>query len=79
MIQRVPIGEAGRHGGVTIPTICSYDKIGLLPPPARSESHRRHDEGSNLRRAGFIRHAQVALADVDQGMQSRPGWTWPRD
>ena len=58
MTHGASIGEAARRSGVKVPTIRYYEQIGLLPPPARSQGHRRHFEDADLRRLAFIRHAR---------------------
>jgi DNA-binding transcriptional MerR regulator len=41
-----------------VPTIRYYEQVGLLPPPARTDSQRRLYDGTDLRRLAFIRHAR---------------------
>ena len=54
---RLPIGMLSRRTGCNIETIRYYEKIGLLPAPARSEGgHRLYGHG-HLMRLGFVRRA----------------------
>jgi DNA-binding transcriptional MerR regulator len=61
----VAIGEAARISGVKVPTIRYYEQIGLLPPPLRSVSGRRHFAPAELRRLAFIRHARELGFEVE--------------
>lgn len=53
------IGELGRATGVDIETIRYYEKAGLLPNPARSESGYRSYGPAHLERLAFIRHCRA--------------------
>jgi len=61
----IAIGEAARRSGVKVPTIRYYEQVGLLPTPARSDSHRRRYGPADLRRLAFIRHARELGFEVD--------------
>ncbi len=52
------IGRLARHTGVGIDTIRYYERIGLLPEPARSPSGYRVYADADRRRLQFIRRAQ---------------------
>jgi MerR family mercuric resistance operon transcriptional regulator len=55
---RLPIGELSRRTGVNIETVRYYEKIGLMPAPARSEGgHRLYGQG-HLLRLNFVRRAR---------------------
>src|SRR3546814_17515270 len=55
---RLPIGVMSQRTGCNIETIRYYEKIGLLPLPARSEGgHRLYGHG-HLMRLGFVRLAR---------------------
>src|SRR3546814_21040524 len=55
---RLPIGVMSQRTGCNIETIRYYEKIGLLPLPARSEAgHRLYGHG-HLMRLGFVRRAR---------------------
>lgn len=61
------IGDLSRAAGVNIETIRYYERIGVLPRPARQGNGRRTYGEDDSRRLGFIRHARdlgFELADV---------------
>ena len=61
------IGELGRATGVDIETIRYYEKLGLLPAPARSANGYRAYGAAHLERLAFVRHCRaldVPLAEV---------------
>lgn len=52
------IGDLSRASGVNIETIRYYERIGLLPAPARQANGRRVYGEAAARRLGFVRHAR---------------------
>ena len=52
------IGALGRLTGVNIETIRYYERIGLLPRPARTTGNRRMYGGADVRRLTFVRKAR---------------------
>lgn len=52
------IGELAKHTDVSVETIRYYEKIGLLPPPARSANGYRHYRAAHQERLVFIRHCR---------------------
>lgn len=60
----VTIGELSRNTGVNIETIRYYERIGLIPRPARTESGRRVFGPDEAERLTFIRHARELGFDV---------------
>ncbi|MBA3054980.1 MAG: helix-turn-helix domain-containing protein [Sphingomonadales bacterium] len=63
---RLPIGMLSRRTGCNIETIRYYEKIGLLPAPARSEGgHRLYGHG-HLMRLGFVRRARGLGFTLDE-------------
>lgn len=71
------IGDLSRAAGVNIETIRYYERIGVLPRPARQGNGRRTYGDADARRLGFIRHARdlgFELADVRTllALQERP-------
>ena len=61
------IGELAKAAHVEVETIRHYERIGLLPAPARSHNGYRAYAGMHLERLAFIRHCRaldIALADV---------------
>lgn len=75
--ERFTIGALSKLTGVNIETIRYYEKIGLLPPPPRTEGrHRLYDRGltqrlqfvQRSRELGFsIPEIKALLRLVDQG------------
>ncbi|MFE1599782.1 MerR family transcriptional regulator [Methylobacterium sp. ID0610] len=55
---RYTIGALAAHTGVHLETIRYYERIGLVPPPARTPAgHRRYD-GEAVRRLTFVRRCR---------------------
>lgn len=52
------IGELARATAVNVETVRYYEKIGLVPPPARTSSNYRDYGRSHLQRLSFIRRAR---------------------
>lgn len=61
------IGAVAERTGANIETIRYYERIGLLPHPARTEGRRRAYHERDVRRLDFIRRGRelgFSLADV---------------
>lgn len=54
------IGELADQAGVSAKTIRYYEQIGVLAPPARTQSGYRDYDRSALGRLAFVRAAQAA-------------------
>lgn len=52
------IGELSRITGANIETIRYYERIGLLPPPARTSANYRSYGDSHRKRLNFVRHSR---------------------
>lgn len=52
------IGDLSQETGVNIETIRYYERIGVLPKPARQSNGRRSYGEADAQRLGFIRHAR---------------------
>lgn len=52
------IGELAAATATKVETVRYYEKIGLLPPPARTEGNYRSYGGGHLARLSFIRRAR---------------------
>jgi MerR family mercuric resistance operon transcriptional regulator len=64
--EGIQIGELSHRSGCNIETIRYYERIGLLPPPARSASrYRLYDDGS-VRRLSFVRRARELGFSLDE-------------
>ena len=61
------LGSLRRNPGVNIETIRYYERVGLLPAPARTTGGRRTYDSADVRRLAFIRRARdlgFAMADI---------------
>lgn len=54
----VSIGQLAEAAGVNLETVRYYERIGLMPAPARTRSGHRAYDGSHVRRLTFIRRAR---------------------
>ncbi len=63
---RLAIGALSRRTGVNIETVRYYERIGLLPPPARSEGGHRLYGGGHLMRLNFVRRARDLGFTLDE-------------
>ena len=54
----LPIGEMSRLTGVNVETIRYYERIGMLPAPARTAAGRRAYRDVDRRRLSFIRRGR---------------------
>ncbi len=52
------IGELSRATGTNVETIRYYERIGLLPPPARTDANYRSYGGEHRSRLSFVRHSR---------------------
>ena len=63
---RLAIGALSRRTRVKIETVRYYERIGLLPPPARSEGGHRLYGGGHLMRLNFVRRARDLGFTLDE-------------
>ena len=66
-LQTLGIGALAARTGVNIETIRYYERIGLMPPPTRTESRRRSYEEAEVQRLTFIRRSRelgFSVADI---------------
>lgn len=61
-----PIGELSAATGVNIETIRYYEKIGLMPPPPRTDGRQRIYDSGHLKRLTFIRRGRELGFSLDQ-------------
>jgi len=64
---RIAIGALSKHTGTNIETVRYYERVGLLPAPARSSGGYRLYGSDHLKRLTFIRRARAlgfSLAEV---------------
>jgi len=52
------IGEIAHQAGVTVDTVRFYERVGVLPPPARTESGYRDYEPDTVERIQLTRELQ---------------------
>ena len=65
-VERLTTGVLSKRTGCNIETIRYYERIGLMPPPPRTEGgHRDYDEG-HLRRLAFVRRGRQLGFTLDQ-------------
>ncbi|GLI94387.1 MerR family transcriptional regulator [Methylocystis echinoides] len=57
-MQPLTIGRIALTAGVNLETVRYYERIGLMPPPARTASGHRAYEKTHLRRLVFIRRSR---------------------
>ena len=63
------IGQLSRDSGIPLDTIRYYERLGLLPAPARSASGYRHYTDDDIARLSFIRRAKAlgfSLAEIGE-------------
>lgn len=60
------IGELGRRTGTKVETIRYYERISLLPAPARTEGNYRAYDETALNRLSFIRRARDLGFSIEQ-------------
>jgi Cd(II)/Pb(II)-responsive transcriptional regulator len=60
------IGDLSRATGCTVETIRYYERVGLLPPPARSAGNYRHYAEAALDRLAFIRRCRSLDMSLDE-------------
>lgn len=58
------IGNLARATGTKVETVRFYEKIGLMPAPARTEGNYRDYSDQHLKRLNFIRHARGLGFDI---------------
>lgn len=65
-MQGMPIGELARTTGTKSETIRYYERIGLLPSPARTAANYRSYGAAELARLSFIRRARGLGFSIEQ-------------
>lgn len=83
------IGEIASEAGVTVDTVRFYERVGVLPPPARTESGYRDYERDTVERIKLTRELQAigftltdavdALAAHDAGNATCRSEQWRLD
>src|SRR5712692_3417713 len=62
----IAIGRLSRDTGTKVETIRYYERVGLLPAPARSEGGYRLYRVDHLKRLNFIRRARTLGFSIDE-------------
>lgn len=65
-LRDLKIGDLARATDTKVVTIRYYEKIGLMPAPARSDSNYRHYDAGHLERLRFIRRCRDLGFSLDQ-------------
>ena len=60
------IGELGQKTGVDVETIRYYEKVGILPEPARTEGNYRHYNEQHADRLSFVRYCRSLDMTLDE-------------
>lgn len=60
------IGELARSTGTQVETIRYYERVGLLPAPARTDGNYRVYEATHVERLSFIRHCRSLDMTLDE-------------
>ena len=70
----MPIGELARHASLRTSAVRYYERLGLLPAPARTNGRRRYGEETldRLRVIGFARAAGFSLREIRQLFAGKP-------
>ena len=63
---RIAIGTLSKHTGANIETIRYYERVGLLPAPARSSGGYRLYGRDHLKRLNFVRRARALGFSIEQ-------------
>lgn len=64
--QSLTIGRLSAAAGVNLETVRYYERIKLMPPPARTASGHRAYEKGHIRRLVFIRRARELGFSIEQ-------------
>ncbi|MBG0796811.1 helix-turn-helix domain-containing protein [Methylocystis sp. L43] len=65
-MQPLTIGRLAATTGVKLETVRYYERIELMPPPARTASGHRAYEQAHVRRLAFIRRARELGFSIEQ-------------
>ncbi|MEK4031744.1 helix-turn-helix domain-containing protein [Methylocystis sp. IM3] len=65
-MKSLTIGQFAAAAGVNLETVRYYERIKLMPPPARTASGYRAYEPAHIRRLAFIRRARELGFSIEQ-------------
>jgi len=80
IVQNMRIGELADEAGITTEAVRYYEKVGLMPPPARTPSGYRNYDPPALARLRFIRTAQTVgftLGEISEILSLRDNGETP--
>lgn len=66
MMRHLTIGELARGAGTKVETVRFYEKIGLIPAPARTAGNYRAYGPAHLNRLSFVRRSRDLGFSLDQ-------------
>lgn len=64
--ERLTIGDLGKATATKVETVRYYERIGLLPTPARTAGNYRSYDQGHLRRLSFVRRARDLGFTIEQ-------------
>lgn len=64
--QTWSIGELAKQVGSNVETVRYYERIGVLPPPARTAANYRVYDEAHMRRLSFVMRARKLGFSLDQ-------------
>lgn len=76
------IGELARASGCQVVTIRYYERVGVLPPPARAANNYRQYRDAHLRRLRFVRRTRelgFSLEEVRKMLELIDGGSYTCD
>lgn len=62
--MRLKIGDLARATDTKVETVRYYERIGLMPPPERTQGNYRSYTAAHLQRLNFVRHARGLGFDI---------------
>ena len=66
MTQQLSIGDLAKATETKVETIRYYERVGILPKPARTAGNYRSYQPTHLARLGFVRHSRYLGFSLDQ-------------
>ncbi|MEZ5832734.1 MAG: helix-turn-helix domain-containing protein [Dongiaceae bacterium] len=66
MVLQLSIGDLAKATGTKVETIRYYERVALLPAPARTAANYRSYDASHLARLGFIRRSRELGFSIEE-------------
>jgi MerR family transcriptional regulator, copper efflux regulator len=73
-LSALPIGEVSRRSGFSTDTLRYYERLGLIPAPARNDAGRRAYDAPSLDRLRFIARAKELGCSLDEIASLLTAW-----